>query len=178
MAPPIASSASLLFNYFIPKGFSEQLFLKPKGSYKKKEATKKMRCCSPCHIALICINRYLFFYARHLHFRLPETGYSPQPRHTGQLRPARRGTLLDVAHDDRRVAGSARRFGPKRYTADFRGLLPERWSIAEAISQIVRWIISCAPFGVLGLVFTTISQQGIAGLPLLCVCPSGFAMPG
>lgn len=42
----------------------------------------------------------------------------PQPRHTGQLRPARRGTLLDVAHDDRRVAGSARRFGPKRYTAD------------------------------------------------------------
>ena len=32
-----------------------------------------MRCCSPCHIALICINRYLFFYARHLHFRLPET---------------------------------------------------------------------------------------------------------
>lgn len=35
------------------------------------------------------------------------------------------GTLLDVAHDDRRVAGSARRFGPKRYTADFRGLLPK-----------------------------------------------------
>ena len=87
-----------------------------------------MRCCSPCHIALICINRYLFFYARHLHFRLSETGHPPQPRHTGQLRPARRGTLLDVAHDDRRVAGSARRFGPKRYTADFRGLLPERWS--------------------------------------------------
>lgn len=37
-------------------------------------------------------------------------------------------------------------------------------SIAEAISQIVRWIISCAPFGVLGLVFTTISQQGIDSL--------------
>ena len=87
-----------------------------------------MRCCSPCHIALICINRYLFFYARHLHFRLSETGHPPQPRHTGQLRPARRGTLLDVAHDDRRVAGSARRFGPKRYTADFRGLLPKRWA--------------------------------------------------
>ena len=40
----------------------------------------------------------------------------------------RRGTLLDVAHDDRRVAGSARRFSPKRYTTDFRGLLPERWA--------------------------------------------------
>lgn len=37
-------------------------------------------------------------------------------------------------------------------------------SIAEAISQIVRWIINCAPFGVLGLVFTTISQQGIDSL--------------
>ena len=37
-------------------------------------------------------------------------------------------------------------------------------SIAEAISQIVRLIISCAPFGVLGLVFTTISQQGIDSL--------------
>lgn len=37
-------------------------------------------------------------------------------------------------------------------------------SVADAISQIVRWIISCAPFGVLGLVFTTISQQGIDAL--------------
>ena len=36
--------------------------------------------------------------------------------------------------------------------------------IAEAISQIVRWIIGFAPFGVLGLVFTTISQQGIDSL--------------
>ena len=35
---------------------------------------------------------------------------------------------------------------------------------AEAISQIVRWVISFAPFGVLGLVFTTISQQGISEL--------------
>lgn len=172
MAPPIASSASLLFNYFIPKGFSEQLFLKPKGSYKKKEATKKMRCCSPCHIALICINRYLFFYARHLHFRLSETGHPPQPRHTGQLRPARRGTLLDVAHDDRRVAGSARRFSPKRYTTDFRGLLPERWAPPYEVT-----LDSGRAHGdVSGL--KAISQQGIAGLPLLCVCPSGFAMPG
>ena len=56
-----------------------------------------MRCCSPCHIALICINRYLFSYARHIHFRLSETGHPPQPRHTGQLRPARRGTLLDLS---------------------------------------------------------------------------------
>lgn len=37
-------------------------------------------------------------------------------------------------------------------------------SVADAISQIVRWIINCAPFGVLGLVFATISQQGIDSL--------------
>lgn len=37
-------------------------------------------------------------------------------------------------------------------------------SVADAISQIVRWIINCAPFGVLGLVFTTISKQGIDSL--------------
>lgn len=46
MAPPIASSASLLFNYFIPKGFSEQLFLKPKGSYKKDEMLFPVSYCS------------------------------------------------------------------------------------------------------------------------------------
>lgn len=34
-------------------------------------------------------------------------------------------------------------------------------NISDAISQVVRWVISCAPFGVMGLVFTTISQQGI-----------------
>lgn len=37
-------------------------------------------------------------------------------------------------------------------------------AVAEALSQVVRWIISCAPFGVLGLVFTTISEQGIDSL--------------
>ena len=44
--PPIASSASPLFNYFIPKGFSEQLFLKPKGSYKKDEMLFPVSYCS------------------------------------------------------------------------------------------------------------------------------------
>ncbi|MDO4668241.1 MAG: serine/threonine transporter SstT [Butyricicoccus pullicaecorum] len=37
-------------------------------------------------------------------------------------------------------------------------------SISDALSQIVRWIISCAPLGVMGLVFNTISQQGIESL--------------
>ena len=37
-------------------------------------------------------------------------------------------------------------------------------AVADALSQVVRWIISCAPFGVLGLVFTTISEQGIDSL--------------
>ena len=36
--------------------------------------------------------------------------------------------------------------------------------ISEALSKIVRWIISCAPFGVMGLVFATISEQGITAM--------------
>lgn len=36
--------------------------------------------------------------------------------------------------------------------------------IADALSQIVQWFINCAPFGVLGLVFTTISEQGLSSL--------------
>ncbi|EFQ56327.1 serine/threonine transporter SstT [Streptococcus downei] len=37
-------------------------------------------------------------------------------------------------------------------------------TIAEVTSQIVRWIINLAPFGILGLVFTTISENGISVL--------------
>ena len=37
-------------------------------------------------------------------------------------------------------------------------------NIADAVSQIVRWIINCAPFGVLGLVFDSISQLGVESL--------------
>ena len=36
--------------------------------------------------------------------------------------------------------------------------------LADAVSQVVRWIIGCAPFGVLGLVFNSISQLGIDSL--------------
>lgn len=34
--------------------------------------------------------------------------------------------------------------------------------IAEAISMVVKWIIQCAPFGILGLVFRTVSENGLA----------------
>ena len=37
-------------------------------------------------------------------------------------------------------------------------------NIADALSQIVRWVINCAPLGVMGLVFTTISQSGLSSL--------------
>lgn len=37
-------------------------------------------------------------------------------------------------------------------------------NIADALSQIVRWVIDCAPFGVLGLVFSTLSEQGLTSL--------------
>lgn len=36
--------------------------------------------------------------------------------------------------------------------------------IAEAISQAVRWVIKMAPFGVMGLVFTTIATTGFDGM--------------
>ena len=94
--------------------------MKPKGSIKKDNTLLSV----PYYHHLY--KRVSFFYARHLYLRMPETGHPPQPRHTGQLRLARRGALLDIAHDDRRFAGSARSFGPERHTADFRGLLPER----------------------------------------------------
>lgn len=34
-------------------------------------------------------------------------------------------------------------------------------TMSEVISQVVRWIIDLAPFGILGLVFTTVSENGI-----------------
>lgn len=37
-------------------------------------------------------------------------------------------------------------------------------NIADAVSQIVHWVISFAPFGVMGLIFKTISVQGIDSL--------------
>lgn len=36
--------------------------------------------------------------------------------------------------------------------------------ISDAISQVVKWIISFAPFGIMGLVFDTIATQGIGSL--------------
>lgn len=33
---------------------------------------------------------------------------------------------------------------------------------SDAVSQIVRWIINLAPFGILGLVFTNVSQNGLS----------------
>lgn len=36
--------------------------------------------------------------------------------------------------------------------------------LADAVSMIVRWVINLAPFGVMGLVFTTISEQGLTSL--------------
>lgn len=35
-------------------------------------------------------------------------------------------------------------------------------SISDAVSAVVRWIIGCAPFGIMGLVFTTVSESGLS----------------
>ncbi len=37
-------------------------------------------------------------------------------------------------------------------------------NISEAVSQVVRWVINFAPFGIMGLVFETIATQGIESL--------------
>ena len=46
-------------------------------------------------------------------------------------------------------------------------------NISDATSTAVRWIISLAPFGIMGLIFTTISEQGLSVLlsygRLICV---------
>ena len=34
-------------------------------------------------------------------------------------------------------------------------------NISDAVSIAVKWVISCAPFGIMGLIFTTISEQGL-----------------
>lgn len=33
-------------------------------------------------------------------------------------------------------------------------------NISHAISAVVRWVIACAPFGILGLIYTSVSQNG------------------
>ena len=35
-------------------------------------------------------------------------------------------------------------------------------SVSDAVAHVVRWIIGCAPFGIMGLVFTTVSESGLA----------------
>ena len=37
-------------------------------------------------------------------------------------------------------------------------------TLADITSKIVEWIINLAPFGILGLVFTTIAGQGLSAL--------------
>ena len=45
--------------------------------------------------------------------------------------------------------------------------------ISNMLSSAIRWVISCAPFGILGLVFTTVSETGFSSFMdygrLLCV---------
>lgn len=49
-------------------------------------------------------------------------------------------------------------------------------NLSDAITQVVRWIINCAPFGILGLVYSAVSESGFdifvtyGKLMLLLVC--------
>lgn len=35
-------------------------------------------------------------------------------------------------------------------------------NVADGVSQVIRWVINLAPFGILGLVFTSVSENGLA----------------
>lgn len=35
-------------------------------------------------------------------------------------------------------------------------------NVADGVSQVIRWVINLAPFGIMGLVFTSISENGLA----------------
>ena len=49
-------------------------------------------------------------------------------------------------------------------------------NVADGVSQVIRWVINLAPFGIMGLVFTSVSENGLAAfteygsLLLLLVC--------
>lgn len=53
-------------------------------------------------------------------------------------------------------------------------------NISDATSTAVRWIISLAPFGIMGLIFTTISEQGLGVLlsygRLICILGGNHAL--
>lgn len=55
--------------------------------------------------------------------------------------------------------------------------------ISDVVSMVVKWVITCAPFGVLGLVFKTVAETGIEGfatygkvLIVLVSCMIGVAL--
>jgi serine/threonine transporter len=37
-------------------------------------------------------------------------------------------------------------------------------SVSEGFATAIRWVINCAPFGIMGLVFTTVSETGVESL--------------
>jgi len=36
-------------------------------------------------------------------------------------------------------------------------------NVADGVSQVIRWVINLAPFGIMGLVFTSVSENGLGG---------------
>ncbi len=55
--------------------------------------------------------------------------------------------------------------------------------ISNSVSTVVKWVIDCAPFGILGLVYTTVAETGIEGfatygklLIVLVSCMIGVAL--
>ena len=49
----------------------------------------------------------------------------------------------------------------KKATPETKSMLND---IADAITVAVQWVIACAPFGIMGLIFNTLATSGLAGL--------------
>jgi len=49
----------------------------------------------------------------------------------------------------------------KKATPETKAMLND---IADAITVAVQWVIACAPFGIMGLIFNTLATSGLAGL--------------
>ena len=41
-------------------------------------------------------------------------------------------------------------------------------NVADGVSQVIRWVINLAPFGIMGLVFTSVSENGLAAFTEYC----------
>lgn len=50
-------------------------------------------------------------------------------------------------------------------------------NVADAVSQVIRWVINLAPFGIMGLVFTNVADNGLSAFTKYGTCCSCSSAP-